>query len=138
MNEYDRIASTPYDRVVLERFRYFVRQVVSRELLSDFADPPEVLLEWIGASLAIQLRQEILGQQRGNIEIRYPADWWQAVKQRFFPSWAKNRWPVQEIVQVVDVKALYPKVTLPGHSPVMYVARRTWRDDGREVASDSD
>jgi hypothetical protein len=27
--------------------------------------------------------------------VRYPADWWEAVKDRWFPRWAKRRWPVR-------------------------------------------
>ncbi len=29
------------------------------------------------------------------VDVAFPIDWWQAVKERFFPQWAKARWPVQ-------------------------------------------
>ncbi len=28
-------------------------------------------------------------------ELRYPADWWQAFKDRWFPEWALKRWPIE-------------------------------------------
>lgn len=35
------------------------------------------------------------------IVIEYPADWWQAVKARFAPAWARLRWPVQVVTHKV-------------------------------------
>ena len=28
-------------------------------------------------------------------ELSFPADWWQALKERWFPGWMKARWPVE-------------------------------------------
>ena len=39
-------------------------------------------------------------------EITYPADWWQHLKQRWFPAWAQKRWPVKEAVCGVRVRVL--------------------------------
>ena len=32
------------------------------------------------------------------LEVRYPRNWWQHLKHRWFPHWALRRWPVQETV----------------------------------------
>jgi hypothetical protein len=29
---------------------------------------------------------------------KYPKDWWEALKERWFPEWAKKRWPVEYVV----------------------------------------
>jgi hypothetical protein len=47
--------------------------------------------------------------------VSYPATWWQAFKQRFFPSWALNRWPVQLTTVkrdpvTVEAEALFPEL----------------------------
>lgn len=45
---------------------------------------------------------------------RWPADWWQAVKERFAPTWFLNRWPVKwetkEVKHTFEVKAVLPRV----------------------------
>lgn len=41
----------------------------------------------------------------------YPADWWQAVKQRWAPRWAQRRWKPR--MTVLDARVLYPMVSLP-------------------------
>jgi len=46
--------------------------------------------------------------------VRYPADWWQALKERWFSRAAKARWPVKW--QVIEVKlerrARYPEADI--------------------------
>lgn len=81
-----------------------------------FANKPEV----IGVALAteideihVQIRQLVVAQDLADREVRYPRDWWQAFKARWFPAWALRRWPVEETVVTFEVRALYPKVALP-------------------------
>ena len=33
----------------------------------------------------------------GQFELRWPDGWWQALKDRWFPAWAKGRWPVRMV-----------------------------------------
>jgi len=38
--------------------------------------------------------------------IEYPKDWWQSFKDRWFPVWAKKRWPVK--MRHVDIREIFP------------------------------
>ncbi len=49
---------------------------------------------------------------------KWPATWWDAVKQRWFPVWAKKRWPVAW----TTLKQLVPTLVAPDKHPVLYVA----------------
>lgn len=51
----------------------------------------------IARDLCFQLVTYIHGMLDHKIEIheKYPADWWQAFKERWFPKWAKRKWPVR-------------------------------------------
>lgn len=40
--------------------------------------------------------------------ISYPADWWEAFKERWFPAVLLKRWPVKRTTHRVDFKVLYP------------------------------
>lgn len=68
--------------------------------------------------------------------VSYPATWWQAFKQRFFPRWAIKRWPVQLTVVkrpdvVVEAEALFPElVPMKGQS---YCAVRFYASPPRQV-----
>ena len=47
-------------------------------------------------------------------EIRHPANWLEAVKERFAPNWAISRWPVQ--YTVFKVYEMVPEESWPKHS----------------------
>jgi len=51
---------------------------------------------------------------------QWPEDWRQAVKERWYPRWAKARWPIQ--YHTLDVKELHPSIALPEEAPVYYIA----------------
>lgn len=48
---------------------------------------------------------------RGTEVIRFPATWWDAVKERFAPDWMLARWPIQ--YQTITASAMLPDVPLP-------------------------
>ena len=59
--------------------------------------------------LIFELRSCIYGRTL----TKYPRDWWEAVKERWFPAWALKRWPV--LYNRID--ELYPELELPSAGP---------------------
>ncbi len=57
----------------------------------------KVFADYCGRTLA-SVMYKVLTKEECIAE--YPADWWQAFKERFFPAWAKRRWPVKTTVIV--------------------------------------
>lgn len=68
---------------------------------------PEVLTHYTG-HLVLRLSASVWGEDLPAKIITYPADWWQAFKQRWFPGWALKRWPVAHTVIHLKGVALYP------------------------------
>jgi len=76
--------------------------------------------------MVYNLRIGIWGKEHPEtIAARYPADWWQAFKERWWPAWALKRWPVQYTEVVATLKELYPNLhpSLPDEESVM----RMWK-----------
>jgi len=48
---------------------------------------------------------------RGTESVRFPATWWDAVKERFAPDWMLRRWPVE--YRTITARAMLPDVPLP-------------------------
>ena len=99
-------------------------EYIPLELSKDFAIPAQVRMSlddrFMFDELTLCVRQDIFGKQLERVDIKYPADWWQAVKDRWFPGWAKERWPVMFTRHHVDVKALYPTMPeVPNHKGYM-------------------
>jgi len=55
-------------------------------------------------------------------ELRKPHDWWQAFKERWFPSRALKLWPVE--YDYVDIKALYPEATFKDETIIWKAKKR--------------
>lgn len=45
--------------------------------------------------------------------VRYPSDWWQACKERWFPAWLTHRYPVKYTERRLTTHLIYP----PGYFP---------------------
>ena len=43
----------------------------------------------------LRMHSMLAGQNILDEEIRFPADWWEAVKMRWMPKWMRRRWPVR-------------------------------------------
>lgn len=50
--------------------------------------------------------------------IKYPKDWWEAFKERWFPRWLKKRYPIKCQYYVFEPKYYFPKLTLPDEDHV--------------------
>lgn len=47
------------------------------------------------------------------VDICYPADWWEASKERWFPGWLLRRWPVEYIKHHYDARYVFPDMEFP-------------------------
>lgn len=113
--------------VELEKFKLLAIAYISPELADVFAIPPKVdvsALDWTFHGLAVRIIQEVMGREVEHVEVRYPADWWQAFKARWFPAWAKRRWTVHETIVELNARELYPKVAMPDYQPRVVVYRQ--------------
>jgi len=108
----------PVKRLTLERMKFSLRQILSGAFVESMVD---LEVDRMADHIAADLTGIVLGHKFQHHEVKYPADWWQAVKERWFPRWAKKRWPVVYIVRVFDAAALYPdfRTEIPGQRVVI-------------------
>jgi hypothetical protein len=97
--------------VRLERLRLKVSLLLSRTFTND------VLMSVYEDSLAdkvmISFETQVAAETIESITVKYPANWKEAVKERFLPEFLRKRFPIQYTVQTVKIKVLYPKISLP-------------------------
>lgn len=114
-----------FNTIELEKFMVGAETAITKELLNDFAIPPDVRVSmyerfWQDA-IVVQVRQAVYGEELQ--EIKYPADWWQAFKERWFKPWMLKRWPVKH--RCYSVRAFYPKVSAPDLTHTVQLLRMT-------------
>lgn len=93
--------------VDLERVEMIVSNRIREEGLRGTVEVDR-LCDLLGRHVVITFRQSLWGEDVGTLRVRYPADWWQAFKQRYAPRWALRRWPVRYTTVSQDVRAVYP------------------------------
>lgn len=76
--------------------------------------------DWIADRLIYTIKTYILGagEEHVDCDVRWPANWWEAVKDRWLPAWAKRRWPVRytkHIIHRTFYRAMCPHVSIPPH-----------------------
>ena len=126
--------------VTLERMAFSVQQYISKDLF-DFGMQPKVqVIEYAAHQLAMQVRQYVYGEHLDARTVRYPATWRDAVKDRFY-AWLRSghwpwgadllepRYPVKWQEVTIDVKALYPKISMPQEHHSIHIAQTSNTND---------
>lgn len=101
----------------------FVEQYYHRTLIDwHFAERPrfEVDLVVEHAAIALHAIQKVLVQRECIAE--YPANWIEALKDRFAPGWFLRRWPVRR--SRIDMDVLYPRIAIPDRQHTVKI--RMW------------
>jgi len=111
--------------VTLDRMRLVVVQYITEELAKQFAIPAKVEISTMGSfmldEIVLRVVQEVYGRELERVEVRYPLDWWEAFKDRWFPAWAKARWPVRWKTEQITAMELYPKLAMPDRGPCLAI-----------------
>jgi hypothetical protein len=75
-------------------------------------DPSVDLDAVLNEMVVAKVRGFVLGRTLERQQVSFPSDWWQSFKARWFPRWAKRRWPVQFETIIIEAKALYPEANI--------------------------
>ena len=86
------------------------------EKIADFEI--DTFMEWHQRKLIFRLRPFLaqIGEQKFSYHAKYPKDWWEAFKEKWFPLWLKGRYPVQYTnidIEVPRYDAVCPHVDVP-------------------------
>jgi hypothetical protein len=91
----------------------------------------EEISEHIAAGVCTDLSAWMWGNTHKVASVQYPATWWDAFKDRWFPWWAKNLWHVKYTTKTFTIEELYPtlNISLPDNHPVLHLRVSTERKE---------
>ena len=69
--------------------------------------------EYFAGGMTSQLRVIMAGELLHIPAVEYPANWFEALKERFMPFWMRIRWPIRYRYVTWESTVLYPRVSLP-------------------------
>lgn len=119
MNNYSEYVD--YKSVELQKLTCGLEIKIAREIVSEK-----------DSYIGYRIRAYVWSQDAGKkVEFKYPADWWQAFKERFFKGWLLKKYPVSYTHKVFEVKATYPELNVQSHKPVLRLIQYDFSDDSR-------
>jgi len=105
--------------IELEKIKVGLEQSVSQYLL-DVSVDIDILSARFTNQVVFHIKGFLWGEKLPTKTIRYPSDWWQAFKARWFPEWLLKRYPAKYTTQHITASIIYP-----GLNPS--IPDRTWR-----------
>ena len=104
------------DMAELDKFKLVLLRYISEELAGDIAGSREASwhthVDWMSNDIALRLRQDILGETLGTLEIQHHASWLEMLKESA-PRWVRMVWPVRYVTETYEARVLYPTLKLP-------------------------
>ncbi len=89
---------------------------ISKDIMQQwFAIEPRMEIKenpWLN-SITMSMHQRVFGEQVLQRTIKWPDTWWDAFKDRWFPDWLKDRYPVTWRMYDFDARFLYPSINHP-------------------------
>lgn len=64
----------------------------------------------------MQIVTYLWGKVNKEVAVKYPADWKEAFKERWYPKWLLKRYPVVYVDYVIKAYELYPDIVVPNKS----------------------
>lgn len=110
------------EEIILQRIKFGVVEVMDASLLEEIkiSDP---LFDFVSNSIAIKLKGFVYGIDIGKKEstyygeeVKYPSNWWEAFRERFFPNFWKRKFPIiyneipTEVTVYQDFKNICPHI----------------------------
>ncbi|MBA7625001.1 hypothetical protein ES703_32422 [subsurface metagenome] len=121
--ESDEFKGGKIHEILLERLRFEAKNRIPKEILA--STNAEFLADSLSSDLIFQWKAAIAGQ--GLRTIRYPKDWRQAFKERWFPKRFRKWWPVE--YKVIDIYALYPSIAMPDKFTGIHIQESLSKDN---------
>lgn len=123
--------------IELERMRVMMISNLLREMIEDM--DMEVLEKWAkeeSETFGNRLKAFVWGRFQNFVTVPYPANWWQAFKERWLSAWWRDRYPVcYDDQTIVNASEIYDrlKISLPDerHRVILHratqVEERGWK-----------
>jgi len=68
---------------------------------------------WLENMIVLSFRSYLWGEDLGDVVIKYPENWWEAFKERWYPKYILDKFPVKYKTFRANQQVLYPELSLP-------------------------
>ncbi len=127
------------ETVTLEKLRVATAFEVGESFMETFEGGGQhtfdVVRRDIIAGLVFQLDAKFLGSKDEEIDCKWPKDWVEAFKERWFPESFKKVYPVKYNQRILKGYSVYPKMPIPKYDSFPHLVKgygdhHDWECDG--------
>jgi hypothetical protein len=79
----------------------------------DLIDPKiDFYFDYLMRCIVGDIQGYVWGEPAFHKVIKYPKDWFEFFKQRWFPKWLLKKYPIKYRYHTLDIKTIYPKIKI--------------------------
>lgn len=93
--------------VALEKLRIALQKHIIRYELEHVVDA-DAYIDQVAHRFVMEMNAYYWSDDLKQWTVRYPATWWDHVKQDLMPDWLQELWPVRYIVHEFSARVVYP------------------------------
>jgi hypothetical protein len=100
------------DKIVLKLVQERLKRVLLRK---NIYNEPNInsYIDWASNTITLDIVASIYTENLGEVRIKYPGNWIEAFKERWFPKWLLEKYPVKYKIHRIDLLAYYPNIKTP-------------------------
>lgn len=95
-----------------ERIKLGIQHTLALKAIAASIDV-RMLEDQITATVTAHITAVVTGRRAHPVVVRRPADWWQAVRERWAPHWWIRRHPVRYTVTEINAAMLWTRLAVP-------------------------
>jgi hypothetical protein len=103
--------------IILNKMQVEIQKVITDEFLDSSVD----IIDYLPNAILLNIRGYLWGESQTVATKRFPSDWKEWFKERWFPSWLKRKFPVKYQEWTVKADVIYPnlKISRPSDEHVI-------------------
>ncbi len=106
------------DEITLTQGMYHLVNRIQREFPKVEFNKPEHRWDSLGEHYIARISWFLWNNEQVDQEVRYPANWFEALKEKYMPEGLKERYPVIYAVHTFKEAVIYPDLAIPGHRAI--------------------
>ena len=114
----------PLSEIILKKVKFGLTDAIDPVMIQDLKISHTA--DIVSDQIIGRIRYSLAGQE--GREIKFPKDWWEAFKERWFPKWLRRKYPV--VYRFYQGITLYPDYVLPEMRKICYVTE--WQGTKKE------
>lgn len=122
-----RVESVVAQEIVAEIQHHFVNQVLSSDTIREYINTQNVRFTEarmpvnMADAMVYQLLHMYYSYEVDRLEFKYPENWWEALKERWYFDWMLSRWPVRYVRKVLKSELAFMELPIRGHKAKVFL-----------------